>query len=182
MNHGLLVCNHHKKPQQNITPRPYTALKKSKLSLLHLHSTLTRGSEIRIANCADLNQHHNPMRSDKKSTISNKEIVFMYNIQKIPDRINLYLLFLAQYFNSFDIQNDHETNIIWQFDEFTKKLFFSIAISTDLMAAVETTWNSFRRYMERCSPINHCLDTDSLTALMLTKCVNTLTGNLPDFH
>ena len=49
----------------------------------------------------------------KIKSCQNKEIVFMYNIQILPVRINLYLLFLAQHFNSFDIQYDHRNNIIW---------------------------------------------------------------------
>ena len=50
------------------------------------------------------------------------------------------------------------------------------------MAAVEITWNFFLRYMERCFPIDHDTNTDAQTTLMLTKCVNTLTGNVSKFH
>ena len=65
---------------------------------------------------------------------------------------------------------------------FTKRFFSPFSISTVLMAAVEITRNFFLRYMERCFPIDHDTNTDAPTTLMLTKCVNTLTGNLPDFH
>ena len=37
-------------------------------------------------------------------------------------------------------------------------------------------------YMERSLSKDHKINTDAPTALMLTKCVNTLTGNLTDFH
>ena len=37
-------------------------------------------------------------------------------------------------------------------------------------------------YMERSLSKDHEINTDAPTALMLTKCVNTLTGNLTDFH
>ena len=64
---------------------------------------------------------------------------------------------------------------------FTKH-FFSPFYSTVLMTAMESHWNFFTCYVERCLSKDHETNTDTLTTLMLTKCVNTLTGNLPDFH
>ena len=64
---------------------------------------------------------------------------------------------------------------------FPKHFFSPFCIST-VCWQLWNHWNFFTCYGERCFIQGSRHNTDAPTALMLTKCVNALTGNLPDFH
>ena len=123
---------------------------------------------------------HTPCDLLKVTSCQYKEL-YLTMIRKHEVKTNIYLLIPC---TSFEIPLPSTmitTNTI-RFDEFSLKTFslhlpFHRPIDSHGIAC-----NFLTCYVQRCSSKDQDSNTDILTDLILTKCVNTLIGNPPDFH
>ena len=118
-----------------------------------------------------------PMRSvAKKHIISEKMNWYSCMIHNVRQK-HLPVFSLHKYLR-FQPHPKKQANPNY-FDEFVKH--FSLHFPQPLLVA-EDSPKFFTWYVERCLFQGSRHNTDTPTALMLTKCVNALTGNPPDFH
>ena len=83
MNYGLSVRNNDKRPSQIITPKSYMAFEEIKIvSLLLMYGLSNVCSPKREAFIPSLQRAHFHAIYQKITSCQNKEIVFMYNLQK----------------------------------------------------------------------------------------------------
>ena len=120
------------------------------------------------------------IRSIKSYIKLDKENCIYVWYEKHEVKTNIYLLIPCTSL-AIPLPSTITTNTI-RFDEFSLKTFslhlpFHRPIDSHGIAC-----NFLTCYVERCSSKDQDSNTDILTDLILTKCVNTLIGNLPDFH
>ena len=111
--------------------------------------------------------------------VRKNELIFMYDTQRKAKQTFTWF-FLAQI--SQIPTTSKETGQSKLFWWICKTLFLYIFYFPQPMLVAEDLPKSFTWHAERCLFQGSRHNTDTPTALMLTKCVNALTGNLPDFH
>ena len=124
---------------------------------------------------------HFPMQSvcKKLHHVRNNELIFMYDTQRKAKQTFTWF-FLAQI--SQIPTTSKETGQSKLFWWICKTLFLYIFYFPQPLLVAEDSPKFFTWYVERCLFQGSRHKTDTLTGLMLTKCVNAITGNPPDFH